>query len=128
MVQTMRFTFKADPQLYPPAAVMHHQHKAYFAVVVFEVEENVFKDIISSTVVGILPSQESRYQHQGCHRLNPGDFPWLKDVIMKHFDREEERMRVAMEKQRQWPQFHNGAGVRTPDDEPPSLMHPFLIP
>jgi hypothetical protein len=127
MVQTLRFTFLADPSLYPPSSIMYRKDKVYFAVVVFEIDGNDFKEVISTTVVGILPSQEIRYRYQGHHRLNPGDLPWLKDVIMKHFEREEQRLLVVVEKQKPWPQLHNGAGSRTSDEEPRKPLRPFLV-
>jgi hypothetical protein len=36
---------------------MHCEDKTYFAIVVFEVDENALNEVISSTIVGILPSQ-----------------------------------------------------------------------
>jgi hypothetical protein len=127
MIQTMRFTFAADPKLYPPSPLIQREDKVYFAVLVIDVDENAVREVISSTIVGILPAQESRYRYQGYHRLNPGELPLLRDVIIKHFERDEERMRTVVNRQQPWPQFHNGAGLRTPDDELPSPLRPFLI-
>lgn len=127
MIQTLRFTFAADATLYPSGAFMPREDKVYFAVLVVEIDENCLKEIISTTIVGILAAQETRYRRQGYYRWEPAKYPWLRDVIVKHFERDQERLRVVVERKRQWPQFHNGAGIRTPDDEPPTPLRPFLV-
>jgi hypothetical protein len=114
MIQTLRFTFLNDPALHPTPS--HLDDKAYFAVAVLEVGDHGITEVIPSTLAGILPSQTKCYRNQGCHQFNLEEHPVLKKIIVSHFHRQEEWLHVAIDKNRQWPQFNNGAGRRTPDD------------
>lgn len=125
MIQTIRFTFQSDPSLYPSVGI-NYRHKCYFGVVVVDFNGPDSREVISTTVIGIAPAQERVYRNQGCLRLVPAEVPWLKEILVTHFQRDQERLHAVLTKEKQWPAFHNGAGIRG-NDEMPEPLRPFLV-
>lgn len=123
-MQTVRFTFLNDESLHI-GSVNTPKDKAFLAVVVFDAEDGDRK-VISSSVASVSVSAMKRISNQGFAECKLEDQPLLKEVIIEHFRREDERIRLALNGH-EMDYFNNGAGLRTPSDQAPVQAKPFLV-
>jgi len=123
-MQTVRFTFLNDESLYI-GSVNTSRDKAFLAVVVFDAEDGDRK-VISSSVVSLGVAAMKRISQRGFGECKLDDQPLLKQVVIEHFRREDERVRMALNGQ-EMDYFNNGAGLRTPNEQAPALSKPFLV-
>jgi hypothetical protein len=124
LMQTVRFTFLNDKSLHI-GAVNTPRDKAFLAVVVFDAEDGDRK-VVSSSVVAVSVSAMKRISNQGFAECKLEDQPLLKQVIIEHFRRQDERVQLALNGQ-EMDYFNNGAGLRTPSDQEPAPAKPFLV-
>ena len=123
-MQTVRFTFLNHESLHL-GAVNTPSDKAFLAVIVFDAEDGERK-VISSSVVSVSVAAMKRISQRGFGECKLDDQPLLKQVVIEHFRREDERVRMALKGQ-EMDYFNNGAGLRTPSEQAPVLSKPFLV-
>jgi len=123
-MQTVRFTFLNDESLHL-GAVNTPSDKAFVAVIVFDAADGKRK-VISSSVVSVSVSAMKRISQQGFGECKLDDQPLLKEVVIEHFRRADERVRMALNGQ-EMDYFNNGAGIRTPSEQTTAPAKPFLV-
>jgi hypothetical protein len=123
-MQTVRFTFLNHESLHL-GAVNTPSDKAFLAVIVFDAEDGERK-VISSSVVSVSVAAMKRISQRGFGECKLDDQPLLKQVVIEHFRREDERVRMALKGQ-EMDYFNNGAGLRTPNEQTTVLSKPFLV-
>jgi len=123
-MQTVRFTFLNHESLHL-GAVNTPSDKAFLAVIVFDAADGERK-VISSSVVSVSVAAMKRISQRGFGECKLDDQPLLKQVVIEHFRREDERVRMALKGQ-EMDYFNKGAGLRTPSEQAPVLSKPFLV-
>jgi hypothetical protein len=123
-MQTVRFTFLNHESLHL-GAVNTPSDKAFVAVIVFDAADGE-KKVISSSVVSVSVSAMRRISQQGFGECKLDDQPLLKEVVVEHFRRADERVRLALNGQ-EMDYFNNGAGIRTPNEQTTAPAKPFLV-